>query len=250
MKTVRIHPKYTLIDIKGLVLIYLLLSIITILFWRTVFPEILQSGTVPDIVDLGVFFTIPAVLVVFLGASLLSLFRELITRQLGRRFHIQLLAYFILIVIFASLPAIIISSQTALELTRFWKTIDVDAAMRAAQEFALETYSLHGEKVENLLKNQDFDSLIAAQGAAGEKASPGTSVRRNHGDPRFRLTGGRDLEKLELSGRSGSGTQGIAGPAAGIYPAGNTPGYGHDPVYGVSPETDSPGAQLPSGNRF
>ena len=172
MKTVRIHPKYTLIDIKGLVLIYLLLSIITILFWRTVFPEILQSGTVPDIVDLGVFFTIPAVLVVFLGASLLSLFRELITRQLGSRFHIQLLAYFILIVIFASLPAIIISSQTALELTRFWKTIDVDAAMRAAQEFALETYSLHGEKVENLLKNQDFDSLIAAQGAAGEKASP------------------------------------------------------------------------------
>ncbi|MDR0721629.1 MAG: HAMP domain-containing protein [Treponema sp.] len=172
MKTVRIHPKYALIDIKGLILIYLLLSIITILFWRTVFPEILQGGTVPDILDLGVFFTIPAVLVVFLGASLLSLFRELITRQLGSRFHIRLLAYFILIVIFASLPAIAISSQTALELARFWKTIDVDAAMKAAQEFALETYSLHVQKMENLLKNQDFDALMAAQGAVDGEASP------------------------------------------------------------------------------
>ncbi|MDR2797745.1 MAG: HAMP domain-containing protein [Treponema sp.] len=172
MKTVRIHPKYALIDIKGLILIYLLLSIVTILFWRTVFPEILQGGMVPDILDLGVFFTIPAVLVVLLGASLLSLFRELITRQLGNRFHIRLLAYFILIVIFASLPAIIISSQTVLELARFWKTIDVDAAMKAAQEFALETYSLHVEKVENLLKDQDFDSLMASQGAAEGEASP------------------------------------------------------------------------------
>jgi nitrogen fixation/metabolism regulation signal transduction histidine kinase len=172
MKTVRIHPKYALIDIKGLILIYLLLSIVTILFWRTVFPEILQGGTMPDIMDLSVFFIIPAVLVVFLGASLLSLFRELITRQLGSRFHIRLLAYFILIVIFASLPAVIISSQTALELARFWKTIDVDAALKAAQEFALETYALQVQNLENLLKDQDVDALIAAQRAAVGEASP------------------------------------------------------------------------------
>ncbi|MDR2394288.1 MAG: HAMP domain-containing protein [Treponema sp.] len=169
---VRIHPKYALIDIKGLILIYLLLSMVTILFWRTVFPEILQNGTAPDFLDLAIFLTIPAILVVFLGASLLSLFRELITRQLGNRFHIRLLAYFILIVIFASLPTMIISSQTALELARFWKTIDVDTAMKAAQEFALEIYALHVEKVENLLKNQDFDSLMAAHGAVVGEAPP------------------------------------------------------------------------------
>ncbi|MHB9291239.1 putative two-component system, NtrC family, nitrogen regulation sensor histidine kinase NtrY [Hollandina sp. SP2] len=172
MKTVRIHPKYALIDIKGLILIYLLLSIVTILFWRTVFPEILQGGMAPDILDLSVFFIIPAVLVVFLGASLVNLFRELITRQLGSRFHIRLLAYFILIVIFASLPAVIITSQTALELARFWKTIDVDAALNAAQEFALETYAFHGQNLENLVQNQDFDALIAAQDAAGGERSP------------------------------------------------------------------------------
>ncbi|MDR2397409.1 MAG: HAMP domain-containing protein [Spirochaetaceae bacterium] len=159
MKTVRIHPKYALIDIKGLVLIYLLLSIITILFWRTVFPEILQGGTAPNFLDLGVFFTIPAVLVVFLGASLGSLFRELITRQMGSRFHIRLLAYFILIVIFASLPSIIISSQTALELSRFWKTIQVDDAMKAAQDFALETYSLHLAQAERLITTLEPDAL-------------------------------------------------------------------------------------------
>lgn len=167
MKTVRIHPKYALIDIKGLILIYLLLSMVTILFWRTVFPEILQRGTAPERLDLAVFFTIPAILVVFLGASLVSLVRELITRQLGSRFHIRLLAYFILIVIFASLPSMIISSQTALELARFWNTIDVDAAMNAAQEFALETYSLQGEKLERLLKDHDMDALMVSEGKEG-----------------------------------------------------------------------------------
>lgn len=101
----------------------------------------------------------------------MSLFRELITRQMGSRFHIRLLAYFLLIVIFASLPAIIISSQTALELARFWKTIDVDAAMKAAQEFALETYSLHVENLENLIRDQDFDALMASEEAAGREAS-------------------------------------------------------------------------------
>ncbi|MDR1302412.1 MAG: HAMP domain-containing protein [Treponema sp.] len=172
MKTVRIHPKYALIDIKGLILIYLLLSIVTILFWRIVFPEILQGRTAFDLLDIAVFFIIPLILVLFLGASLVSLFRELITRQTGSRFHIRLLAYFILIVIFAALPATIVSGLTALELARFWKTIQVDAALKAAEEFALETYSLHIERVEHLLDDYNVDSLIASQGLTSGDAVP------------------------------------------------------------------------------
>jgi nitrogen fixation/metabolism regulation signal transduction histidine kinase len=169
VKTVRIHPKYALIDIKGLLLIYLLLSIITILFWRIVFPEILQGRTAFDLFDLAVFSIIPVVLAVFLMASLLSLFRELITRQMGSRFHIRLLAYFILIVIFAALPATIVSGLTALELARFWKTIKVNAALKAAEEFALETYSLHIERLEHLMDDHDVDSLMTSHGlTAGE----------------------------------------------------------------------------------
>ncbi|MDR1955389.1 MAG: HAMP domain-containing protein [Treponema sp.] len=163
MKTVRIHPKYALIDVLGLILIYLLLSVGAILFWRTVFPEMLQGGTVPNILDVALLFTIPAVLLVFLAASLVSLFRELITRQLGSRFHIQLLAYFILMVIFAALPPTIITCLSALELARFWKTIDLETALSAAQEFALETFSLHAERCEQLIQSYDFDSLMAAQ---------------------------------------------------------------------------------------
>ncbi|MDR1029795.1 MAG: HAMP domain-containing protein [Treponema sp.] len=177
MKTVRIHPKYALIDIKGLILMYLLLSIVTILFWRIVFPEILQGRTGLNLLDIAVFFIIPVILLLFLGASLVSLFRELITRQMGSRFHIRLLAYFILIVIFAALPATIVSGLTALELARFWKTIKVDAALKAAEEFALETYSLHIERLEHLLDDHTVDALIDSQGLSPGPAGPQVPYR-------------------------------------------------------------------------
>ncbi|GHU81577.1 hypothetical protein FACS189468_4490 [Spirochaetia bacterium] len=104
MKTVRLRPKYSIINVRGLILIYLLLCILTILFSRTFFTETLKEGSVPDFLNVVVFFTIPAVLLVFLTVSVLRILRDLIARHSGSRFQVRLLWYFIIIVILAAVP--------------------------------------------------------------------------------------------------------------------------------------------------
>jgi nitrogen fixation/metabolism regulation signal transduction histidine kinase len=160
MKTVRTRPKYSIINVRGLVLIYFLLSIITILFSRTFFADTLRDGRLPGILNLVVFFTIPAVLLVFLGASVLGLFQDMSARRTGSKFKARLLGYFIIIVVFAAVPVTIITGISVSELMRFWRSIDTGAAMEASQSFALDSYSSHIERFDDLIRETDFDALL------------------------------------------------------------------------------------------
>ncbi|MDR1326614.1 MAG: HAMP domain-containing protein [Treponema sp.] len=167
----RTKTKPSLIDIRVLVLIYLLLTVLTIFLSRTFFTELLQSGELVDSVWLIVIFlTIPAVLFLFLIISTVNLFRDLISRQMGSRFQARLLVYFITIVVFAVFPLTFITNLSVNEILRFWKTIDIEAAMTYAQGFALDTYSLRLEQFEYRIQNRmkgDFDDfppdVLAAQ---------------------------------------------------------------------------------------
>jgi nitrogen fixation/metabolism regulation signal transduction histidine kinase len=170
MKTVRIHPKYSTISVRGLVLIYLLLCVLTILLSRTFFSETLRDGQIPGVLSLVVFFTIPAVLLVFLGVSVVGLFRDIIARRTGSKFKARLLAYFIIIVAFAAMPVTIITGLSVSEIMRFWQGIDTGAALAASQDFALDSYSGHVERFSALIGETDFDSLMAGKGEAGPAA--------------------------------------------------------------------------------
>ena len=161
MKTVRTRPKYSLINVRGLILIYLLLCILTILFSRTFFSETLRNGRLPGKLNLAVFFTIPAVLLVFLGASAISLFRDIAARRAGSKFKARLLAYFIVIVVFAAVPVTIITGISVSELTQFWKAINTGAALEASQGFALDSYSGHIERFGSLIEKTDFEAVLA-----------------------------------------------------------------------------------------
>jgi nitrogen fixation/metabolism regulation signal transduction histidine kinase len=152
VKTVRTQPKDSIINVRGLALIYLLLCVLTILFARLFFFDILRDGKVPGLFNLTIFFTIPAVLLVFLAISTMSLIRDLTAHRTGSKFQARLLAYFIIIVICAAAPVTIITLQATSELLRFWKTINVGDALTAAQNFALENYSMHMEKLEALVR--------------------------------------------------------------------------------------------------
>ncbi|MDR0601187.1 MAG: HAMP domain-containing protein [Treponema sp.] len=162
MKTVRTHPKQSVISVRGLVLIYFLLCILTVFFSRSFFSETLHDGRMPSLLNLVVFFTIPAVLFVFLAISAVNLIRDLVTQRTGSKFKARLLAYFIIIVIFAAAPVTLVTNLGIREMIRFWLAIDTDAAMGAAESFAVENYSLHSERLEMLIRGTDFSLPLAS----------------------------------------------------------------------------------------
>jgi nitrogen fixation/metabolism regulation signal transduction histidine kinase len=161
---VRTRSKYSIINIRGLIVIYVLLCILTVFFSRSFFLETLYEGQVPGQLNLIVFFTIPAVLLVFLGVSAFNLFGDIITRRPGSKFKARLLAYFIVIVVFAAVPMTIITGISITEMVRFWRSINADAATAAGRNFAVDTYSLHIDRFEELLKKTDFSSYMTAAG--------------------------------------------------------------------------------------
>jgi nitrogen fixation/metabolism regulation signal transduction histidine kinase len=183
LKTVRTHPKNPIINVRGLVLIYFLLCFLAFLFSRTFFSEVLQDGSVPGPLSLLVFFTIPAVLLVFLAISSVSLFRDMAARRTGSKFKARLLAYFITIVLFAAAPVTMITILSVNEVVRFWRSVDTEAAMDAAQNFALDAYSLHAEKFERMALTMNFDRAmvkddekIEAQIEAQQELPPGIAA--------------------------------------------------------------------------
>jgi nitrogen fixation/metabolism regulation signal transduction histidine kinase len=164
MKTLRTRPKYSVISVRGLLLIYLLLCVLTVLFSRSFLSETLQEGRVPGPLNLAVFLTIPGVLLVFLGVSVVNLFRDIAARRAGSKFKARLLAYFIVIVIFAAAPAAIITGISVSEVVRFWRSINTGAALEASQSFALDSYAGHMERFDALIRETNFDAPLAGRG--------------------------------------------------------------------------------------
>jgi nitrogen fixation/metabolism regulation signal transduction histidine kinase len=111
---------------------------------------------VPGELNLIVFFTIPAVLMIVLGISVFSLFRDFITSRPGSKFNARLLVYFTVTVIFSTTPVVLITTTALNELVRFWHNINSTASIRAANTFVAENYSLHLENFENILRTSDF----------------------------------------------------------------------------------------------
>jgi nitrogen fixation/metabolism regulation signal transduction histidine kinase len=160
MKKGRTRPKYSIItNVRILILIYALLCGITVLFSRNFFSNILRDGQMPDRLNLIVFFTIPGALLVFLGASLGGLVADIIARRPGSKFKARLLAYFIVIALFAAVPVTFITGLSAVEVVRFWRGIDAAAATAAGRNFAVDNYAFNVERFDNILKETNFSRL-------------------------------------------------------------------------------------------
>ncbi|MDR1575564.1 MAG: HAMP domain-containing protein [Treponema sp.] len=160
MKKSKTRPKYSIItNVRILILIYALLCVITVLFSRNFFSNILRDGQMPDRLNLIVFFTIPGALLVFLGASLAGLVADIIARRPGSKFKARLLAYFIVIALFAALPVTFITGLSAVEVVRFWRGVDGAAAIAAGRNFAVDNYAFNVERFDNILKETNFSRL-------------------------------------------------------------------------------------------
>ena len=166
MKIVRTRSKQPLINIRGLVLIYLLLCILSVVFARTAVAGVLSDGTLPEGMGFVLFLTIPAVLLIFLTFSVQSLVRDALARRDGSRFQARLLGYFALTMLFAAVPNTVITIQFVYELVRFGRSIRVTEALQEAQKLGMDNYSFKLEKLETLIREKDFDSLMAGYGKA------------------------------------------------------------------------------------
>jgi len=149
---------YPIFRVRVLILIYSLLCVLTVLFSRSFFIGILDRGEVPDRLNFTVFLTIPAVLMIVLGISFFYLLVDFVSNRPGSRFNARLLGYFTVIVIFSITPVILITSTAINEIVRFWQSIDAQRVTRSANSFIAENYSMHLERFENIIRQNDFSN--------------------------------------------------------------------------------------------
>jgi nitrogen fixation/metabolism regulation signal transduction histidine kinase len=173
MNTLRTRPKHSIIDFRALVFIYIFLMVLIILFSVSFLRELLKDGNIPGPLSMAAFLAIPLAMLVFLIFSCLGITQDLLGRRAGSRFQARLMACFIIIVILTAAPVMVVTTLSVNELVRFWKTIDVDEALKAAQGFATETYSLRLEKLENLIRN---GQPALTGGAFDGRALPGEAA--------------------------------------------------------------------------
>jgi nitrogen fixation/metabolism regulation signal transduction histidine kinase len=159
------------INVRGLVLIYALLCVLTVVFSRTFFSATLQDGQIPGALNRIVFLTIPAVLLIFLAVSVLNLLRDVAARRIGSKFKLRLLAYFIIVVAFAAAPSAIVTTLAVKELTDFWRGINAVSAAAAAHDFAMDAFSLRMEKLERLVRETDFSPWMGREGRPARTGS-------------------------------------------------------------------------------
>ena len=150
--------EYSIFRVRILILIYSLLCILTALFSRNFFNEILDSGEIPNRLNLIVFYTIPAVLMIVLGISVFHLLIDFIKGRHGSKFNVRLLGYFAVITIFSLTPITLMTSTAINEIVRFWQSIDTPSASTAANSFIAENYSLHMERFENIIRQNDLSN--------------------------------------------------------------------------------------------
>jgi nitrogen fixation/metabolism regulation signal transduction histidine kinase len=160
MKTVRTRPQHSILNVRGLILIYVALCVLTVLFSRSFFSETVYGGKVPDRLNLVVFFTIPAVMLIFLGIASASLLSDIIYRRPGIKFKARLLGYFIVIVVFSAAPMFIVTGISINEVIRFWHSIEAEEKKNAAQSFAVDNYRFHVEHFNAIIKNTRWNSVM------------------------------------------------------------------------------------------
>jgi len=163
---VKTRPQYLFLNTRGLVFIYILLCVLTVLFTRSFFWGTLYEGRIPDTLSLVVFFSAPVVLLVFLGIAVANMLGDIVSRRPGIKFRVRLLAYFVVIVVFATAPISIVTSLSISEVVRFWHSFDADAAQRASRSFAVESFSFHLDRFESLIMTTDWNAVRPPPGAS------------------------------------------------------------------------------------
>ncbi|GMO35482.1 MAG: ATP-binding protein [Termitinemataceae bacterium] len=161
MKSVKTKSKLNFLSLRVLLLIYVLICVLTILFSRTFINDLLKNSKVIPLFQMVLYFTIPAVLFVFLSVSVFNFLADLLKNKTGSLFQARLIFNFIIVVVLAAAPVFLVTIQSIRELTRFWPEMKLQKALSDAKNLSVEVFSLKTEKFENYIKTTNIDKLIA-----------------------------------------------------------------------------------------
>ncbi len=160
MKSVRTHSQFSIINVRGLLFVYLLLVILVFLLANSFFAD--PSGVTrnPGLINSIIFWTIPAVLLIFFAVSIWFFIRDLFSHQQGSRFKARILTYFIITALLATAPSIIITVQFFYQFSRIWGNMHSEEALQYGQDFALDYYHLRIEHLDETARNEKIDSVL------------------------------------------------------------------------------------------
>jgi nitrogen fixation/metabolism regulation signal transduction histidine kinase len=153
----RNRSQYFFLNAGSLVFIYASLCALTVFFSRSFFSSILYHNDIPNVLTIAVFFSIPATLFIFLIITISSIIGDVRSRELGVKFKLRLLGYFITIVVFAAAPMFVVTGISLQELLRFYRSINADAATQASNSFAVENFYFHLERFNRSLEAANWD---------------------------------------------------------------------------------------------
>jgi nitrogen fixation/metabolism regulation signal transduction histidine kinase len=149
-----------MINVRGLLFIYVLLVILIFLLSSIFFAD--PSGVTrnPGLINLIIFLTIPAVLLIFFAASIFYFLRDVFSHQQGSRFKMRILAYFVITAMLAIAPSIIITVQFFYQFTRIWGNMHPDEALQYGEDFALDYYHLQIENLDEIAQDEKIDLVL------------------------------------------------------------------------------------------
>ncbi|MDR2150928.1 MAG: HAMP domain-containing protein [Spirochaetaceae bacterium] len=151
--------KNTILSIPVLLFIYLLLCILTTLFFRSFVSEILMPHTAPNSITLIVFLILPLMLFLFFAVTIVDLLKDIIVNHAALTFQMQLLVYFLITILFVIIPILIITALSISGLSRFWHTVSPQNDLEDIHNFALDVYSLHSERFKQIIYSTHLNSV-------------------------------------------------------------------------------------------
>ncbi|GMO29399.1 MAG: hypothetical protein Ta2F_04800 [Termitinemataceae bacterium] len=162
MKSIKTSTKINLVSVRVLLLLYVLICVLTILFSRSFLNDLLRNAQAMPSLQVLLYFTIPAVLLVFLAIYIFNFIDDILKNKPCSKFQSHLIYNFIIIVVLAATPVFLITIRSVAEITHFWSETELQKALGDAKDMSVELFSLKMEKFEDFLKNTNIDRRIEA----------------------------------------------------------------------------------------
>ena len=151
-----------------IVLLYLIIIILTLLFSSSILGGMDPESIGDNRTLIGLFMTIPVIILVAVSYSLYYLRVRIKTRHTSYHFRLKLVLLILLIVILVSLPQTVLSLRFMDMVFKKWFGDDVGVALNSGLDIALEYYYDLNKQLEDIGENPYFALSLSRVGTQPE----------------------------------------------------------------------------------
>lgn len=154
----------------SLVLLYILLISLVLIFSSQILRDLSLNATVEGSLIAGIAILFSSILLGTIGFQVFQLFRAGSTGKPGMRFKLRLVVFFLVIILFSSVPQGLLSVNFINTSTKTWFSTRIADALRGGLSAAMEYYSDKVEDLQNLTRSRFVNSLLTDADRSGELA--------------------------------------------------------------------------------